>query len=168
MSRGSLGKYKWVIRIVISAILLAFFLHRCDLTKVLVIIDRIPLISIIGLLILSGVGLLFMTIKWYIILRKTFPLLRLFKINIISLFYALFLPGQLGGEVMKVVLLMRLQPGSRKSILFSVVNDRMTGLLILTGLGFAGTLPSNSDAPTMVRLWWSGLALWLYFSSYRL
>ncbi len=70
---------------------------------------------------------------------------ELFKLNLISLFYATVLPGgQVTGETFKCIKISKGEK-SKSKLVFSVLFDKLIGLIAFVIIGFIGLLFSNSD-----------------------
>jgi len=72
------------------------------------------------------------------------------RISFVSQFYGFFLPGQLGGEVLRAILLSRL--GNAERAIASVVVDRITGLAGISLLAFLGALWATNSPGRTVQL----------------
>lgn len=82
--------------------------------------------------------------KWKILLGKDYFFFPVLKLNFISLYYSIVLPGQVAGDAVKAYKLGKGSEG-KKRIAVSVVVDRISGLagLVLTGL--VGVIVSDSE-----------------------
>ncbi len=107
--------------------------------------------------------------KWQLLLRgrgESVSYWELVRLNFVGNFYNLLFPGQLGGEVVKSVRLVR--AGVRPSAAtVSVVADRITGLLALVLLGLGGALlsPPRTEGLRALIPWAAGFALLLCCAS---
>jgi len=85
--------------------------------------------------------------KWLILLKalgKDAHFFTLLSLNFIGLFYSLFLPGQISGEVIKGVKLSKsIQDGT--FVLVSIIVDRLTGLLVLILFALGGIIFLTKD-----------------------
>jgi len=91
--------------------------------------------------------------KWQFILKPfglARPVIYLFKLNLITFFYSLVLPGgQLVGEVLKCLHLAKNEQ-EKSLFIFSVFLDRLTGFLAYVLLGFVALV--FSVVPVTVKL----------------
>ena len=74
------------------------------------------------------------TMRWQILLRIqgiTFSWLRAFAIVMIGLFFNMFLPGLIGGDVIRLYFVFKLAPRRKTRATLSVVMDRLFGLLAI-------------------------------------
>lgn len=74
------------------------------------------------------------SIRWGLLLPDHFPLSRLFNLNMIGAFFNIFLPGLVGGDVLKVYYLYR-DTGRGAQAFASVFMDRYLGYAGLMALG---------------------------------
>ncbi|MBI2886617.1 MAG: flippase-like domain-containing protein [Chloroflexi bacterium] len=98
------------------------------------------------------------TLKWQRLLRELgqqVAFRRLLALNYIGIFYALVLPGQVSGEVMKGLRLAQ-AGGTVSSAAVSIGVDRLTGTLALGVLGVLGLALAPAVAAGQAMLWVAG------------
>lgn len=89
-----------------------------------------------GLVALGGMTVL-QTYRWLWLLRVqgiSPSFRRTYGINLIGMFFNLFLPGGTGGDLIKMYLVSREAPGRRAAAVLSVFMDRVVGLLALIAM----------------------------------
>ena len=77
------------------------------------------------------------TVRWQVLLRIqgiSFTWLRVFAIVMIGLFFNMFLPGLIGGDVMRLYFVFKLAPRRKTRATLSVAMDRLFGLLAIAFL----------------------------------
>lgn len=132
--------FGWFIKGVISTLLLVWLLRRVSVREIFHILSTADIglyaLAVVLSLAVHGVG----SYKWQrllMALNLRESCLRLWVLNLISLFYSLILPGQLFGEAIKAY---RLAHGKQEKakLVMSVVVDRLTSLIALLCLGLIG------------------------------
>ena len=133
--------FRW-IRISITAVLIAFVLHRADLfTRAgwQNLFGTFTQISLPYLAISIAVGFLLMFVsafKWYMLLRSRsihVSVWRLYAYYIVGMFFNLLLPTTVGGDVVRMTELGR-HTGNYADAVASVFVERFTGLATLSAL----------------------------------
>jgi uncharacterized protein (TIRG00374 family) len=135
------------IKIIISSLIVLYLFTKINLADVINVLKEIDLFYfIIGLIVICLCWLV-NTKKWQNILKYLGfkeKIARLFKLNLISVFYSSILPGgQLTGEGIKCYKIIK---GNDKKgrLFYSVLMDKITGLIGLCILGFLGIIITNS------------------------
>jgi uncharacterized protein (TIRG00374 family) len=84
-----------------------------------------------------GIMTILQTLRWLWLLRVqgvSPSFRRTYGINLIGMFFNLFLPGGTGGDLIKMYLVSREAPGKRAASVLSVFMDRVVGLLALIAI----------------------------------
>jgi glycosyltransferase 2 family protein len=84
-----------------------------------------------------GIMTVLQTYRWLWLLRVqdiSPSFRRTYAINLIGMFFNLFLPGGTGGDLIKMYLVSREAPGKRAASVLSVFMDRVVGLLALIAI----------------------------------
>lgn len=128
----------------VSVALTGYLLSRVDLGRVAAALATAAAPWLVAALAVTMVAALCNTLKWLILFRTMGAgpgFMTLLQLHYIGMFYALLLPGQVGGEVMKVV---RLRAGGipATQAAVSITMDRLTGLVGLGLVACAGLLLS--------------------------
>lgn len=132
------------IKIFISGILLFIFFSKVSSIDLYNTFLSISIYSFILALCFFLLANILYAYKWYLLLFRNYSFINIIKLNFISLYYSLVLPGQIAGDLVKVY---KLGKGTqqKKEIAISVLIDRLTGLLGLFLIGGVGVLISASD-----------------------
>ncbi|MCK4911292.1 MAG: flippase-like domain-containing protein [Thermodesulfovibrionales bacterium] len=124
----------FALKLLVSGSLLYFVLSRTGISEVIGImaeIDPVRFAGAIGIFILM---VLLCSLRWGLLLPDHFSQRRLFPLYMIGSFFNIFLPGLVGGDVVKVYYLYReTQRGAHA--LASVFMDRYIGYAGLMALG---------------------------------
>jgi glycosyltransferase 2 family protein len=86
----------------------------------------------------AGICEFFGILRWQLFLRMLHievPLHETFRLFFIGSFFNQFLPGTTGGDVVRVILLMRDHPENKVEGFLSVAMDRLLGVLVLVIMG---------------------------------
>lgn len=135
----------WLTRLCISAGLLWWLFSRFDLKGILASFQELsPLVWLIAALMYLAAQIL-SSIRWFILSDTlSFPgRWRTYLVfYFVGMYFNLFLPTSVGGDVLKVHFLSR-DEGRRLMAAYSVVGDRLFGLLamVLLGAGAVGLRP---------------------------
>lgn len=152
-------KERWwlILKLMVSLALLGFLLGRVDRAQVAaLLLEANPMLLSLAFAATVAAWLL-NTYKWQLLLRALghVPTYRsLLALNYIGIFYSLVLPGQVSGEVMKGVRLVRSGcPAAHGAVSIGV--DRLTGVLALGVLGLAGLLATPQIDVSRSLLWFA-------------
>ncbi len=136
---------KLILKFAISFILLSWFLWQTNRHDLWIALKFISPLTLLLALILFFLSNLLSAYKWSILLPNSpFPLLL--KYVFISQYYSLILPGQIGGETMKIYLMGKGQKNAEQ-IAVSVFFDRMTGIIGLLLVALGGIYLSRKEVP---------------------
>ena len=137
----------FILKLFISLFILYFIFLEVDFRSVFEAIKRVNLFDFLVALIIIFVCWVINSKKWQLLLEFLGfkeKLFSLFRLNLISLFYTVILPGgQLTGETIKCYKITRGSEEKGKLIL-SVFMDRLTGFWAIVFLGLAGILFTRS------------------------
>jgi uncharacterized protein (TIRG00374 family) len=84
-----------------------------------------------GLVVIACTCTTIQFLRWYLLVRALdlpFTIPNAFRLGLIGCFYNAFLPGSVGGDLMKAFYIARDTPGKRAAAVATVVADRMVGL----------------------------------------
>jgi glycosyltransferase 2 family protein len=142
-----------IIRIVVSATLLAWLGWRMDWRQIGATLTHIRMgywWAAVGLYLLTqGIS----SLRWQLLSRPLGferPLSDYTRFYFIGMFFNLFLPTSVGGDVIRAYLLRTENTGKLNAFL-SVLVDRGSGLLVLLCLGLAGIWASPVPLPAHLR-----------------
>jgi hypothetical protein len=132
---------RWLLRLLVSVGIVVYILVDVDTGDLVRAVAgvRLELVAVAVVLYLAGQAL--SSYKWWLLGRSVGfeqPLRTFTRFYFIGMFFNLFLPSTIGGDVMRVLYL----GGERRRVLAtnSVVFDRVSGLALLMALGGAAWL----------------------------
>jgi len=158
-------------KLVVSIGLLGFFLSRMELSQFWATLRSADLTYVSVALITYLVGQIMSAVRWTVLSRPlgfTMGLSGMTVYYFIGMFFNLFAPGTVGGDLSKIYYLTREGQEARAEgwgaatlrATVSVVADRAVGMCALVWLGAAGlVLFSHYDIPPAVRSFTYALAL---------
>lgn len=146
MNDNNKKKLKFILKIVLSSIIIILLLYKSNIAQVITTIKALSIPAVIIILVVNFVALWISAIKWKILLGDQ-TTGYLFKVVSISNLYSLVLPGQLFGEASKVIHVARTKEGVERAA-SSVIVDKITGLLGLLIVGFVGLIFTSSSLPS--------------------
>jgi uncharacterized protein (TIRG00374 family) len=130
-----------IIQIIVTIGLLWWLLHdparRTDMSEA---IARADVWWLLAAMLSAGACEFFGIIRWQLFLKMLhlqIPLTETTRLFFIGAFFNQFLPGTTGGDVVRVVYLMREHPEYRTAGLLSVAVDRLLAMLLLVAMGLA-------------------------------
>jgi len=136
-----------VIKGTISLTAILFILSRINLGEFAkVFFSASPPLFLLAFLFAVFVWVL-NTRKWQLLLLTLgvkYNFNKLLKLNFVALYYSLFLPGQVSGEVVKGLKLIRSNKEDAHNILTSIIMDRITGLFALVLIALLGLVVVSS------------------------
>ena len=113
--------------------------HRAEMAAAVM---RADLWWLLAAMVSAGVCELFGIIRWQLFLRMLHlqvPLFETTRLFFIGAFFNQFLIGTTGGDVVRVLYLMRKHPEHRTAGFLSVAVDRLLAMLVLVAMGLAFT-----------------------------
>lgn len=140
------------VRAVVGVSLLAFVFSRgADLRHVLEIVRRADVVLLLAALGIAVTGELITAWKWALLVRfggGVLPYGVAVRASLIGMFYNNFLPGSVGGDVVRVLLIARYAGGKAKAAA-SAFMQRNTGLAGLFAIGIPAAIlwPLMIDFP---------------------
>lgn len=137
------NKVLFFLRILFSATLLYILLYKTDFRLILLNISHISYFTILIILLLVFTSYFLLAVKWSVYLKQ-YRIIDLFKINMIGTYYSTVLPGQLTGELAKVLKLGK-GKSDAEQIAASVLVDKITGMISLLIVGITGALLSSRE-----------------------
>lgn len=122
----------------IAGLFLLFRYGAIDLNVLMQAATRPDLLAVAFVCLLVTVPLA--AVRWWMLLRGlAFELGFRWSVNttLVSLFFHTFLPGAYGGDIVRIAIAYRLVGSGLNRLTFSVLIDRLTGLIALLMLSFA-------------------------------
>lgn len=114
--------------------------------------------------VLTGMAVSLQLFRWYILVRALdlpFSLYNAFRLGMVGLFYNTFLPGSVGGDLVKAYFIAKAHPERKTRAVATVIADRVMGLfgliLFVAVVGSAAwalgdpVIGGNQDLQWMVR-----------------
>lgn len=149
-------KRNLIIRISISIFLLIFFASKVDLNETLNLITHTNYVLLLICVIIYLAGQAISAFKWSIIgeaigfQRKFADYLQFY---FIGMFFNLFLPSTIGGDVSKAYYLSKGDTNGRKApAIYAVLAERYSGLAVLVWLGTLAMLtPIGHNIPMTIK-----------------
>jgi uncharacterized protein (TIRG00374 family) len=146
-----------VIKLLIGLLLLAIILMRLDMGAVVKAIGDYHAPSVTAAAAIFLVGCFVATAKWRVFIPQ-FGFLPLLRISLIGQFYAMVLPGQVAGDVVKAYRIAKGQ-AEKTRLVTSILVDRVVSTLALLVLGAVGLWLSPRIAGTTLGLSFLALIL---------
>jgi uncharacterized protein (TIRG00374 family) len=130
-----------IIQVLVTIGLLWWLLHdparRTDMSEA---IARADVWWLLAAMVSAGACEFFGIIRWQLFLKMLhlqIPLAETTRLFFIGAFFNQFLPGTTGGDVVRVLYLMREHPEHRTAGFLSVAVDRLLAMLVLVAMGLA-------------------------------
>ncbi len=124
-------------KLLLAGGLIAYLLHTGDIDpRRLSEIENWAWVALAQVLVL-GI-LLFTSLRWYLILREQgihYRFREIFELGTIGFFFNQFVPGSVGGDLMKAYYIAVENPRHRTAGVTTVFLDRVVGLLVLVAIG---------------------------------
>ncbi len=151
MSKSSSAAVKAVLQYTIAVALLVVVLAM-NWTRLTELFSRTPdfvTLAVCGAVTVSLFALQY--VRWYLLVRALdlpFTLRNAFRLGMVGTFYNTFLPGSIGGDIVKAVFIARGQPARKAAAVATVVADRLIGLfgLLLFAAAVGGGFWLAGDA----------------------
>lgn len=115
-----------LLRILVSAVLVGWLLYSVDWGLLFRSLSGIGLYTIVTVYLISAIALGLATLRWHQLIPNV-PLKRLGIFTLMGVFYAAAIPGQIGGELWKIVRFTSGQDDSAR-LAASVLFDKLMGL----------------------------------------
>lgn len=131
-------RFFWILRIVVSVLLIGILLHRLDFQNMARYLARADWLLVALTLVMVAMDRSLMAARWIYLLEGLgiqAPRAKVVKIFFLSTFLGSFLPTGIGGEAIRAVSFSRLSSKGVETVA-SVAMDRFIGMLsmLLTGL----------------------------------
>ncbi len=124
------------IKLLVSALSLYMVFLKVDLVQIIEMFRKIGLVPFLAAAILYIASIAVSTLRWKLLLPERFKFRRLFSLYMMGAFFSTFLPGVIGGDVVKAYYLNK--DAKKLSLtLGSVFMDRYLGYVSLMIVGMA-------------------------------
>ncbi len=158
MKRPILG---WAARAAVAIAAMAWLIRKTAWDEVAAAAGKITAPGVVALLALAVALTQVSCLKWRLFLRARgleVPLGRLFRLYVIGYFFNTFLPGNMGGDVVRSYSLGR-SLRNQADAFGSVFLERYTGFIAMIGLGVAAAALRPEMARTLtMRIFLAGMA----------
>lgn len=127
----------FVFKLIVLILIVLWLAKTVDLNNSLKEISNTNLIFFLLALSLNNLSNVFLTIKWHRLAKPLgikSDLFELLKLNYISIFYSMFIPGQASGEIIKGIKLAK-EESSQEKVWVPIFIDKITNLLIVLIIG---------------------------------
>jgi len=153
----------WLIRLSVSAALVGWLFSRFGLRGILASFQELSLLVWVAAALLYLLAQVLSSIRWFILSKVlSFPgqWCRYLVFYFVGMYFNLFLPTSVGGDVLKIHFLSK-NAGKRLGAVYSVVGDRLFGMLtmVLLGAGAVVLRPDVLPGHFAAGLWISGSCL---------
>lgn len=120
------------VSIALGLLYYLFSSGRIDVQSLKTLLE--PGIIVVGLA-CTGAILLLSSERWRLLLQQqkfNVPLIHTFRLTLIGNFFSIFVPGGVGGDLVKAVLIAQNHPQERAKVVLTVLADRILGLFTMT------------------------------------
>lgn len=130
------------LKLILLLIVLVWIIKSVNLKESYEVLTKTNLLYFLIAFLFNNVSNIILTIKWH---RLASPLkikssfFELLKLNYVSMFYSIFVPGQASGEIIKGLKLIKVE-GSHQKIWIPIFIDKVTNLLVMLLIGFVAIL----------------------------
>ncbi len=155
------GLGKFVFRIVVSVAILLWLFSRIDIRSVFTSFTTIPLPAWLGAYVLYLASQVVSSLRWFIIGRTLGfggRFLTYLKFYFVGMYFNLFLPSAIGGDVLKAFFLAKGGNGKLKAS-YSILSDRLFGLWAMFIIGAIAVTLEPGNLPGKWRHLLMALAL---------
>jgi glycosyltransferase 2 family protein len=152
--RGTMKYIKYIAGILI----LILVLNNSNLDDVLDLFRSVDYLLIVANLPVFVLGTAVNSYKWNLLI-PSYRFLTLFTSNLVAAYYAIFLPGQVASEALKIYRMKDVKDNDIARITCSVFVDKLIGLIGLLIIGSAGIVLSSHKEKLMPLLYSFGLSI---------
>jgi uncharacterized membrane protein YbhN (UPF0104 family) len=148
-------------RVLVSAGVLGWLIYRTEWTPLLDTLKGVRIELCLAALLIYCLAQVVSSYRWMLLARSvgfTAPLSRYVAFYYVGMFFNLFLPTSMGGDVVRAWLLSG-GPGRRWQAALSVFSERFAGLMMLLALACTATIPNFNVLPTwaLALVWGSAV-----------
>lgn len=134
------------IKLIILLLIFFWIFKSVNVNEAIKVLSKTKLIYFFIAFLLTNLSNLLLTVKWYRLatpLKIKSPFIELLKLNYISMFYSIFVPGQASGELIKGLKLSS-KEGSHEKVWIPIFIDKITNLLIILIIGLVALLSDKT------------------------
>lgn len=135
-----------LLKLFLLIAIFAWILKSVNINETIKVLSRTNFSCFLLAFLLTNFSNIILTLKWQ---RLAKPLkiksnfIELLKLNYISIFYSIFVPGQASGELIKGLKLTK-KEGEHEKVWIPILIDKVTNLLMIFLIGFVAILYDNS------------------------
>lgn len=130
--------FKKIWRPLLALLLISILIAKgpFDPKQLKAVLTQTPIVAL-GFLIFFVQNLLF-AVRWkfFVDLFYKLPIVRLLRLSLVGLFFNLFIPGGVGGDIVKALELSKDDNISKSQALSTVLSDRIFGLFAMVSMSF--------------------------------
>lgn len=145
---------RWFLRLTVGLAVLAWLVWKTDWQKLATLFRQAePLVWCVALLLYAGVQMALSSSRWRVLaapLGFSAPWRRYFTLYYMGLFFNLFLPTTMGGDVIRAWTLAETKDRRLKAF-WSVVSDRLSGLFALVLLACLAMMLYDKPLPLWIH-----------------
>lgn len=139
-------KVIFFLKLAFLCLILIWILRAVDIKEAINLILKINLLYFFIAILINNLSTVILTIKWKKLsapLKTKATFLELLKLNYISMFYSMFVPGQASGELIKGLKLAK-KEDSHEKVWVPIFIDKITNLLITFIIGLVAVIYDNT------------------------
>ncbi|MCS6838073.1 MAG: flippase-like domain-containing protein [Bdellovibrionaceae bacterium] len=160
------GLWKTLVKFLIAILLLAYLYHSgyFNVQQLGALLQ--PALIVTGIVTL-GIVLVLASQRFQKLSRAPISDATAFQLTLVGVFFNYFIPGGVGGDLIKGAALKKITDMSVSQSAFVTIIDRLLGLVTMSTLSLLGFLfvPSHlKNSPRITILWWSLLCIWALFT----
>lgn len=151
-------------RFVVTVALILFVLHQLEDARMERMLKRADWGWLLGAVGIYGVVVGLAILRWHVLLTACgagWTLLRTVQLTLIGLFANSFMPGAMGGDLVKAIYGMRESPQIKATVVVSIVMERLLGFLAMF---LVSTLLILSRLKVLTQHPLTAAAVWFYFA----
>lgn len=136
----------FVFKLIILILIILWLIKTVDLNNSFRVLSKTNLFLFFLALALNNLSNVFLTIKWHRLAKPLgikSKLIDLLKLNYVSIFYSMVIPGQASGEIVKGIKLAK-QESSQEKVWVPIFIDKITNLLIILIIGSLAIINDNA------------------------
>jgi uncharacterized protein (TIRG00374 family) len=134
-----------IFRILVSVLLIAWLIRKINWSKFWEILRNADVYWLLAAFVCFIPVIFVVSWRWRMLLQVhgvRMRFWRIFELNMIGQFFSAFLLGTTGGDVIKIFYVVRAVPDRKAAVGFTVVVDRVIGMVALLLLGAVLALPN--------------------------
>ncbi|WP_045225241.1 lysylphosphatidylglycerol synthase transmembrane domain-containing protein [Methyloterricola oryzae] len=163
ISRNDLkGSAVRLLKVAVTISLLGFLSSKVDWAVFAAIWSTVNPAWILAALMVGGSAQFVSSVRWWYLLKVQtidIALASAFSLILISQFFNLFMPGAVGGDVIKTIYAVRYAPSKKTYVALSVLMDRLVGIVVMAIGALISIVAQLSNLSASSEL--MGISYWL-------